>query len=159
MVKSVFTTKKMRLEKKSWVRKSVIGTIIVAVLGGVGFGVYKVAGSQEPVIASTSKYNRAEPVLPKFATSSSAGMSQMRPAKIALMPSKAKAHKAHVAKSSGHHKKGHKVAKSHKIKKHKLAKHSKGVKGKKFAKHHKSGKHHKVAHRKHKAHGHKLAAD
>ena len=157
MVKSVFTTKKMRLEKKSWARKSVIGTVIVAVLGCVGFGVYKVAGSQEPLISSTSKHNRAEPALPKFATSSAAGVGKKVSTKTSLMPSKSKSHKAQLAKSGKH--KSHKVAKMNKGKKHKLAKHSKSSKGKKIAKHHKSGKHQKLSHRKHKNRGHKLAAD
>jgi hypothetical protein len=152
----------MKLSKKSWLRNSLIGTAVVAVMGCVGFGVYKMTSSNDEVISSASNYKQNTATLPKFANNmeSSKPIERNEPKSLFTDESahKADKHSKKVSKAKGH--KSNKLVKhkSHKGKKHSIAK-KHGHKSKsKFAKHHKSHGHKKFAHKKSKARGHKYAA-
>jgi hypothetical protein len=153
MVGSAFTTKKMKLERKSWLRKSMIGTAIVAVLSAGGFGAYKLTDTEEPSHPTSqrnSSNNRVENSLPKFASSMSMNQSISGKRKHATHAKTAKpVKKSKIKKLARHGKhKGQKLARHGKHKGHKLTVH------KKHGKHHVA--HNKKHHSKHVAkHGHK----
>jgi len=150
MGSQLFTSKKMKLEKASWLKKSMIGMTVMAVLSAAGFGIYSWAGSdsQAPQESRQSRTNTAsEPkrtaFLPSFASSSNTVKSNFSGKKQA----------EHKSKKS----KGHKVASHKKHKGHKVASHKKH-KGHKFASHKK--KHGKsMANKGKRRHGKELAAN
>ena len=133
MSSKLFTSKKMKLEKKNWARRSIIGTVVVAILGAAGFGVYSMTGERsEPSRPSqkTSVYNSTRAQLPAFADTSN-----NRKALSGKKPVASKV--AHKKKSNGKQK----LASGKKSKKHK---------NHKYASKKKNGKKHHVA--KHKKH-------
>ena len=46
MSNKIFSTKKMEIKPSNWIKKSIIGTTILAVIGAFGFGVYQAASSE-----------------------------------------------------------------------------------------------------------------
>ncbi len=172
MGSQLFTSKKMKLEKASWLKKGIIGTVVVAVLSAAGFGVYSWAGSesQAPQESRKSRSTTAnEPkrtsFLPSFATSSNSVKSNFSGKKQAEHKSKKSksqkvaSHKKHKGKKVASHKKhkGQKVASHKKHKGHKLASNKKH-KGHKLASHKKKhGK--KMVHKAKKRQAKELAAN
>jgi hypothetical protein len=149
----IFTTKKMKLEKKAWLQKSIIVSAVIAILGGACFGGYTflkddVQSNDRP---SSKRYaERATPsfssrsLLPAFATSNSENHGK---------PSTKQA--GHGSKKHGSSKKSDFAShKKHKGKKHKSKKIASGKK-------HKKNKlaAHKKHHKKHLTHGKKHKTD
>jgi hypothetical protein len=157
----IFTTKKMKLEKKAWLQKSIIVSAVIAILGGACFGGYTflkddVQSNDRP---SSKRYaERATPsfssrsLLPAFATSNSEN------------------HGKPSTKQAGHGSKKHGSSKKSDFASHKKHKgkktasmHGKKHKSKKIAsgKKHKKNKlaAHKKHHKKHLAHGKKHKTD
>jgi len=137
MVGSAFTTKKMKLERKNWLRKTVLGTAIVALISGISFGAYHFMssdqGSERANHRKTSnrvtQQSAPNAALPKFANSGDMNMRKAVGGKRHLTaqakPSKpVKKSKIKKIAHNGKHK-GHKWAKNHKHKGQKLAKHKK----------------------------------
>jgi hypothetical protein len=151
----------MKLESKSWVHKTIIGTIVLAILGAGTFGAYMLVGgsgadtqsqTRSKHHASSRKIASTQSMLPAYAKQNdpfaSVGGSQGS-------ASAQKSKKVGLAKSKAT--KGKKIAKNKAAKKHnkKLAKHSKKQK-QKFAAAKKHKKQMKTTHKKHKS-GHKVA--
>ena len=150
MGRQLFTSKKMKLEKVSWLKKSMIGVTVMAVLSAAGFGVYSWAGSesQAPQESRQSRTNTAsEPkrngFLPSFASNSNNVKGNFSGKKKA--EHKSKKSKGHKVASHKKHK-GHKVASHKKLKGHKISAHKK-----------KHGK--KMAHKGKSRHGKDFAAN
>jgi hypothetical protein len=151
MVGSAFTTKKMKLERKNWLRKTMLGTAIVAMLSGIGFGAYKLMddeqGSERSSRQTSNHFNRQSnpnTALPRFAENGAKSVRKAVDGKRHLVAQQkssksSKAGKKSKIKKIAHHgkHKGHKWAKNQKHKGHKLAKHKKHGK-------------HQLAHNKHK---------
>ena len=172
MGSQLFTSKKMKLEKASWLKKSMIGITVMAVLSATGFGVYSWYCSESTAPQEsrrTKAHTASEPkrssFLPSFASSSNSVKSDFsgkkqsehksKKAKSNTVASKKK-HKGHKVGSKKKHK-GHKFASKKKHKGHKFAS-KKKHKGQKFASKKKHGK--KMAHKKGKStHGKEFAAN
>lgn len=168
MGQTIFTTKKMKLESKSWIQKTLIGTVIVAILGAGGFGAYMLVGEDESASAINSRSKHqgsaqsrtaSKPLLPAYAKQSdpfaalggSKGKSSSQSSKqnvSAGKSAKSKKVASHKAKKTKKH-----LSKT-KSSKHKLAAHKKH--GKKHLTHQKHSKKKKTAHKKHKS-SHKIA--
>jgi hypothetical protein len=171
MVGSAFTTKKMKLEKKDWLRKSMLGTAIIAVLSGVAFGAYHLITNDPTSQSDRSRYtSTASPkrqgssaALPKFASSGNSGLrhaihGKNKPKSSTKTPKAAKKSTVKKLTHQGKHK-SQKWAKHHKNKSQKLAKHKKQTKhhiahNKRYQK-----QNHLTAQRKHTKHPRHLAAD
>jgi hypothetical protein len=83
MRQTIFTTKKMKLERKSWWQKTMIGGVITAILVGGAFSAYKLVEHDDSTSRSSSaQHNQSnqtsrsmsiygkEPVLPAYARQS-----------------------------------------------------------------------------------------
>lgn len=166
MASKIFTTKKMNIEKKAWVRRSIIISAVIAIIGGVGFGGYMLTKEDPSMPMENRQVNRtmndmpsnpssAKPYMPAYSKSaadtSPFSQAQSTQSGFAKKESHSKKRSAHVSK----HKK-HKVAAHGKHKKHKYAGHKKHSKHK-IATHKKHHKHKIAAHKKH--HKHKIAAN
>ena len=77
MANNMFSTKKMELKKPNWIRKSVIGTTLLALVGALGFGVYHAAGTSSVSTREhrqhRQSYARHNDSVPAFATKSTTG--------------------------------------------------------------------------------------
>lgn len=104
MSSHIFAAKKMDVKKPTWVRRSIIATTAMAILGAFGFGVYQAANTTSLPSAearserTTSKKHHA--AVPAYATKA---QSNKRLAQKSAMTKKAKKTKKHLAnkKKSG----------------------------------------------------------
>ncbi len=170
MGQTIFTTKKMKLESKSWVRKTIVGTVITAILGAGAFGAYMLVNQSESESEASSRsrhqasnYDSSgarKSMLPAYAQQNDAFSSLGDSKRHISSHSKTKNAISNKSKSSkgkhfasAHNKKhkrhlGKKYAKMSKHNKHKVAAHKKH--GKKHLAHSKHGKK-KIAHKKHRS--------
>jgi hypothetical protein len=147
MGQTIFNTKKMKLETKSWVQKTIIGTIVVAILGAGAFGAYVLVDQSESQTQTSSRSKQQ------------ASNYESRSSRTAMLPAYAQQNDPFSALNGG---KSHEPSQSKKIAKNKSSKgkkvasaHGKKHKkhhGKKYAKSKKHGKHKIAAHKKHGKH-------
>lgn len=158
MGSKVFTTKKMKLEKKAWLKKGLIGSAIVAVLASAVFGTYMLVNEDKPSSGRRSHQSAStsNSILPAFATSESAQPRSRSFSKLGFDSEKKSSTKGskHLGKKKDKHKK---LAskKDHKKSKAKKFAGAKKSKKDKLAAHKKHGKK-QLTHKKHKG-AHKLA--
>jgi hypothetical protein len=150
MSNNMFSTKKMELKKPNWLKKSLIGTTILAVIGALGFGVYQAAGTSSVSPREQRQhrlsYARQHDSVPAFATKSVAAKSKSK---------KSVAAKLHKKKHSK------KLALNNKKSAKKLAAHKKRGKAYKadLSKLNKKSKKHLAKSKKSKRHAKHLAAE
>jgi hypothetical protein len=156
MASNLFTTNKMRLEKKSWAHRNFKAIVAATALSIAGFGVYYYMQPSLPseTMASEANKTKVKPVeggkaLPTFANSVKPSVQGFQ-GKATPVVKHSKNHESLKLSKSGKHK-GHKFASHKKHKGHKFASHKKH-KGHKFESHKKHKGHKFASHKKHKGH-------
>lgn len=154
MSNTTFSKTKLNVKKSNWLKKSVIGASVLSLLAGLGFGVYRAAGTDPTPTrshrSSGISHNESTSQLPVFAQKTRrTHTKKLEIANKSKKQSLAKGKKHSKKLAASKHKKQSKIAAKSKHKKanlsklsqkqHKLAKHSKHVakhkKGKKSSKH------------------------